>query len=380
MGIPIGLSGQPLEVVTSLVNMEIGQCIPCRYTAPTSGQVGSFSELGSCIATEIPITGSATPDGLFYFIKVDKGLLIADRVIQHSISWDILNTRGFIDGKVFINDITSQSQLIDDGHYGARNLAFDDTIGGYTSASWEADANDKKGWVGQDFGTQKIIKVYSISACTDYPANSPIDWTFEGSNDMTNWDVLDIQTGHSWVGGETKYFFIDNIQGYRYYRINVTNCGGTGYVIISEIEMSEFNIPCLIRSLSGGCGYADIDGNLTFTNKFKGAFPTNNEVDKYIINSDLNGKIVAGDNDVWHYDDMFSHCKETGVSGTWYDGKGNSNTVNNKYRVLRGIRNRTINPDVAAGPSSNSVTDRGFRPVLEYTEPDGSSKQTTLWY
>jgi hypothetical protein len=367
MGIPIGLNGQSLEVVTSLENMEIGQCIPCRYTAPTNGNAGSFSELGTCTAAEIPVTGSATPDGLFYFIKVDKGLLIADRVIQHSISWDILNTRGFIDGKVFINDITSQSQLIDDGHYGARNLAFDDTIGGYTSASWEADANDKKGWVGQDFGTQKIIKVYSISACTDYPGNSPIDWTFEGSNDITNWDVLDIQTGHSWVSGETKYFFIDNIQGYRYYRINVTNCGGTRYVIISEIEMSEFNISCLIRSLSGGCGYADANGNATTTDQGNGGFPTNNEWDIYIVNSDLDGKIVKGDDNVWHWSNMYSWVKDTPIISM----------TNNANRVYRG---KDLNNKLAVTPSSTSSSVIGFRPVLEYIEPDGSSKQITLWY
>jgi hypothetical protein len=352
MGIPIGLSGQPLEVVTSLVNMEIGQCIPCRYTAPTSGQVGSFSELGSCIATEIPITGSATPDGLFYFIKVDKGLLIADRVIQHSISWDILNTRGFIDGKVFINDITSQSQLIDDGHYGARKLAFDDTIGGYTSASWEADANDKKGWVGQDFGTQKIIKVYSISACTDYPGNSPIDWTFEGSNDITNWDVLDIQTGHSWVSGETKYFFIDNIQGYRYYRINVTNCGGGYYVIISEIEMSEFNISCLIRSLSGGCGYADVNRNISPVDQGFGGWPVNNEWDKYITNSDLGGKIIKDDTNVWNHGTLESWVMETPITNIG----ANTNRVKRKKSSWSQIA------------SSTSNTTIGFRPVLEFAE------------
>jgi len=84
---------------TTIEDMEIGDCIPCRYKAPVSGAVGEFSELGTCNAAEISKNGNvATPDGKFYFIKVDKGLLVADRVVQTDISWKTLNDAGLIDG------------------------------------------------------------------------------------------------------------------------------------------------------------------------------------------------------------------------------------------------------------------------------------------
>lgn len=88
-----------LNQVSILENMQIGDCIPCRYTAADSGVAGYFSELGTCIANEIPIIGSATPNGLFYWIYVGRDYLgrkafVADRVIQHSISWDTLNNAG----------------------------------------------------------------------------------------------------------------------------------------------------------------------------------------------------------------------------------------------------------------------------------------------
>src|SRR5665648_239735 len=86
------------SLVSSLIGMQVGDFIPCRYTA-TSGVAGSFSELGTSVAGEIPVTGTATPDGLFYFVKADKGTLIADRIVQHSISWDVLNTAKFVEGK-----------------------------------------------------------------------------------------------------------------------------------------------------------------------------------------------------------------------------------------------------------------------------------------
>lgn len=36
----------------------------------------------------------------FYLIKVDKGLLVADRIWQHTVSWDTLNTNFLIEGRV----------------------------------------------------------------------------------------------------------------------------------------------------------------------------------------------------------------------------------------------------------------------------------------
>jgi hypothetical protein len=92
--------------------MSIGDCIPFRYKTTTSGVVGTISELGTCTATEIPVTGIATPNGLAYFIKVDKGLLISDRIVQHSISWNELNNAGYIEGKkndILNLDMTSET-------------------------------------------------------------------------------------------------------------------------------------------------------------------------------------------------------------------------------------------------------------------------------
>lgn len=95
-----------VDNINKLTN--IGDCIPCRYTAPVYGSVGTFSELGTCTASPIPATSSATPDGSFNWIFSGydyKGRmkLIADRNLQHSISWDTLNTAGIAnDEGIFI--------------------------------------------------------------------------------------------------------------------------------------------------------------------------------------------------------------------------------------------------------------------------------------
>lgn len=89
------------QLRTKLEDMQIGDYIACKYTA-SSGKAGSFSDLGGIVDTEIPVTSINVPNGYFYFIKVNKGLLIADRVVQHSISWNTLNAAGFIEGKLYI--------------------------------------------------------------------------------------------------------------------------------------------------------------------------------------------------------------------------------------------------------------------------------------
>jgi Carbohydrate esterase 2 N-terminal len=79
-------------------DLDIGKRIRCHYQA-SSGQVGVFSGLGQETSDFIPVNSSATPNGDFYFICVDKDYLgrwklIADRNIQHSISWDNINEQG----------------------------------------------------------------------------------------------------------------------------------------------------------------------------------------------------------------------------------------------------------------------------------------------
>jgi hypothetical protein len=220
------------SIKTNISDMQIGDVIPCRYIA-SSGAVGTFSELGTCVATEIPVASSATPDGLFYFTKVDKGLLIADRVVQHSISWDTLNAGGFIEGKVL------------------------------------------------SLGTPSA---------------------------------------------------------------NV-----------------------LIRSLSGGCAYADANENLSITNQLKGGWPTNNEWDQYIVNSDLNGKVTKGNNNVWNWNNSINSWMSETTVLTLASATNAKRIVRPTGGVVSGL---TYN-------ISNTVaTYCGFRPVLQYIEDPA----TTLFY
>lgn len=95
-GVEIERTGRLFHVneVTDINTIKIGERIRCHYAAKYN-KVGQFYGLGEETGSFLPPEASAYPDGDFYFIMVDKedgkSKLIADRNVQHSISWDVLN-------------------------------------------------------------------------------------------------------------------------------------------------------------------------------------------------------------------------------------------------------------------------------------------------
>lgn len=89
------------DEVTDVLDLKIGKRIRCHYTAPL-GSIGSFNSLGMETSDFIPSLSSSTPNGDFYWIMTEdfnnKRILVADRNIQHSISWDTINNAGIASG------------------------------------------------------------------------------------------------------------------------------------------------------------------------------------------------------------------------------------------------------------------------------------------
>lgn len=136
------------------------------------------------------------------------------------------------------------------GSYAA-SFAFDN----YTTSAncWASNTAPTVGspqWLKYDFGSgnEKEIVKYTITAryWSSDQTRCPKDWTFEASNDDSNWDVLDTRTDETaWNTSSSpttkcEYTFT-NSTAYRYYRIVITaNNGGTSYVAIGEMEMMSY--------------------------------------------------------------------------------------------------------------------------------------------
>jgi YVTN family beta-propeller protein len=483
-----------LNTKTKIEDMSIGDIIPCRYKA-SSGVAGVFSELGTCTATEIPITGTSTPNGLFYFIKNENGMLVADRVIQTGISWDTLNTARYVQGKL-VGAVTIPVGINPNGIWGdsthvyvangssnvTRILRSDNTttniavgtspfaIWGDTTHVYVANrSSNNVTCILRSDNTTTTIAVGSLpegiwgDGTHVYVANS-------GSSNVTRILRSDNTTTTIYVGGnpnaiwgDTTHVYVANRSSNTVLRIlradntiysasvgvypygiwgdtahvyisnfnsNNVTCilrsksttttiavgdrptgiwGDDTYVYVANLGHSNItritradntttniavgaspigvwgdethvyvannssnNVTCIlrskdtfIRSLSGGNAYLGTDGKASLTDKGLGAWPPNNEWDKYVVKSDLGGKITQGDNDVWHWQPLYSLIQETGIVAF----------QDSSSRLARGSGSAGM--WVRWGASSASGTGGGFRPVLEYPE---DPKCTNIWY
>lgn len=119
--------------------------------------------------------------------------------------------------------IASASSNVNDSEY----CAFD----GKTSTGWNTATNTTNGWLRYTFQNPTIVDAYVLTDA--YGSNrQPKDWTFEGSNDGSQWTVLDTRTNEVVKSATKEYFFTNEIP-YTSYRINVT--ANNGYNIFLGI-------------------------------------------------------------------------------------------------------------------------------------------------
>lgn len=387
MGIP-ATSGSLKNLVK---DMQIGDFMPYRYKA-SSGVIGTFSDFGTATGTEIPVEGTATPDGIFYLTKVAKGTLIADRVIQTNISYDTINNAGYIFGKAIynINEIPNvMTSMNTPSGYLVTDLA-----GGSAYAAWQAfngkiitpitgtdiwtpsSASTKAtpGSASIEMPSAVTVNCLTLSTLASGGQYEPTDLMVYFDNNGT-WELCgEMHNNPTGITALRKILipFTKTVTSKKF-KINVW-CGSGGWMNIIELTFGLITNSLLISSLTGGCAYADSYGLRTLTNQNKGAFPITNEWDKYIVNSTLEGKITAGDNNVWH-NNVWSWTRSVPVDGLVTPTTASCTNVN---RILRGgsISNKYI--DAATVTLANSFG--GFRPIIKYIEPNGSSKQSNLWY
>lgn len=86
------------QLKTKIQDMQVGDYIKLYYATYLPSSTGNMIRIQDSSSGELPSTGINSGNGDFYMIKVDKGLLISDRVVHHSISWDSLNNKDVIQG------------------------------------------------------------------------------------------------------------------------------------------------------------------------------------------------------------------------------------------------------------------------------------------
>lgn len=415
-----------LNQVSRVEDMQIGDCIPCCYWAGLSANTGNLYSLGiSPTSKEIPVAPAATVDGLFYLIKVAKGLLIADRYLQGNVTFDMMNNAGLFDGTynmdiskskskpaVFLsntfsytsnctgtfnanNDVTvtattlgSAAQLngpgLAKGNY--QSLYFEVDQITKASLAQEAQLNQfviawyKNGYYFQLIFKKDLIQLQGIvGGVSSYINIYTEDYTkvaISRNEDNKNLHivvdnkiafdgVVDWITA-SWVTYTQVVFTLITYAAVSRFKFNNVSYWD-GYAS----NMRPFVVngkPILWRLPSGGCAPADANGNkLMNVSGGVGGYPANNDWDTYIRKSDLGGKITPGDNNVWHYTGKYTFTTEATATGV----VSGSATMNNTYRALRGVSLNLW----AYTDSTYTDANVSFRLVAEYFEADGKGIQ-----
>ncbi|MEK4074088.1 MULTISPECIES: hypothetical protein [Paenibacillus] len=331
------------DEVTSIAELEIGKRIRCHYIAARNS-AGVFSRLGEETFDLISSSGSSIPMGDFYWIMVEdwnkRKFLVADRNIQNTISWDSINKDGYVFGvestTIYKTHnktpfITSASDVYNVTGVGT-SLTNEDPWRAFASAGfWGSYAG-----TGLILDCKRRVKFGEIKVTAYYGANMASVIDVYGSDNNIDYTPIKSCQKSTWSNSEQATFYFDEPVEYRYYKIMKTAqvSGSNAARLNLELSYSEKidnNHIFKLRLLTGGINTTDKD----------------NEWDKYIVNSTLNGTIIAGDNNVWNWSGISSYSSTSSASGS------RSQRGNNPVSGYVGI----------ATNSTNSTS--GFRPLIE---------------
>jgi len=96
-------------------------------------------------------------------------------------------------------------------------------------------------WVQYQSTVAAIVTYYTITSANDVPTRDPKNWTLSGSNDGTNWTVIDSRSDEVFATRFLRktYLINNNSTPYSYYRLTITaNNGNTG-TQFAEWELFE---------------------------------------------------------------------------------------------------------------------------------------------
>ncbi len=108
------------------------------------------------------------------------------------------------------------------------------------SGSWTTNLGAIPAWLKIDRGAGNAVQPTSYSLTgqgVGFTNRNPRNWTFDGSNNNVDWDVLDTRTGVTFAAAETKEFSCTAATGYRYFRVSISAVDGGTYAAIQRCKI-----------------------------------------------------------------------------------------------------------------------------------------------
>ena len=111
-------------------------------------------------------------------------------------------------------------------------------------------------WSGSE---QAIANHYSLVSAADSPEKDPKSWTLYGSNDNEEWVAIDTQKNQVFSARkEKKEFLLNNKKEYLYYKLEVTENGGSNTTQIAEWNLHGYTDVSRILERSEGSTFSSI--------------------------------------------------------------------------------------------------------------------------
>ena len=134
------------------------------------------------------------------------------------------------------------------------SYAFDGIWDTSTNYWYAGAAGGPPSWIKYDLGVAitKILRklVFQVNEFPDAHDYDPADYTIDGSNNDSDWTNLATVSAGSYATGEKVVLEFANSTAFRYYRMNITQTGGThappiieeigGYEVISNINYLKY--------------------------------------------------------------------------------------------------------------------------------------------
>ncbi|MCL1632073.1 GH92 family glycosyl hydrolase [Sporolactobacillus sp. CPB3-1] len=89
---------------------------------------------------------------------------------------------------------------------------------------------------------KRRIKLYTLTSSEGRDTSDPKNWSVWGSNDGTNWDLLDTRVNQSFKWrGMTRGFSIKNPKAYAYYKLEVTKSSSDHPLALGEMQLLGYS-------------------------------------------------------------------------------------------------------------------------------------------
>ncbi|WP_197288435.1 GH92 family glycosyl hydrolase [Nocardia sp. NRRL S-836] len=125
------------------------------------------------------------------------------------------------------------------GEYADSGEVKENLVDGSVNTKWLVFATT--GWASFRFAEAQTIRRYALSSANDSPERDPKNWTLQGSDNGTDWTVVDTRTGEAFAERfQTKTYDIATPQAFTRYKLDITlNNGSTNIVQLAEVQLSD---------------------------------------------------------------------------------------------------------------------------------------------